>query len=172
MEGAAEGRGEFVPNHDACPLPVDVDVVRVVEHVRSQASRGAQVDLQGDDAPVAVRPEELEVEEPFPHAERREHLPARRLQVRGDLPEGVVEDMVVVVDRFHDALAVGVRGGEHRMAPPVRKTVEGEDPPGDELLEDVVRRRLSAKKRSSSGSEAILYVAIAPTPTSGFAMTG
>jgi hypothetical protein len=54
--------------------------------------------------------------------------------------------MVVVVDRFHDALAVCVCGGEHRIAVPVREPVEGENPPGDELLDEVVHRRFPRKK--------------------------
>ena len=113
--------------HEARPLPIDVDVVGVIEHVRGQSPRRPQVHLEGVDPAVTVGTEELEVKEPSADVEGPRRPPPRLLQVRRDLPEGMVEEVGVLVDRLHDPLAEGVRGEEDEVSVAVGQPVEGED---------------------------------------------
>ncbi len=89
------------------PHAVYVDVGSVVEHVGGVPPRRTHVDLESH---VSVRGglEKFDVKKSLLDGKGLDTLPAQLFQCGGDVTQGAIADMAILIDGLHDALAVGV----------------------------------------------------------------
>ena len=139
----AEGLGGTVEGDHVRPDFVHVRGIGEVHHVRGIAAAGAHVHFQRHhlaffaDVLVAGQAEELEVDKAAAHAEAFHRRAARGAHVRREVPDDIVQGIVVVVDDVHDGVGRDVAGLEQRLAMAVDDRVIARDHRGDELLHDV-----------------------------------